>query len=46
MRKVVSVRLREDLVKEIDEKYKGLGFESRTDFIKEAIKFYLNRKMK
>lgn len=46
MRKVVSVRLKEELVREIDDKYKHLGFDSRTDFIKEAIKFYLNRKLK
>ncbi|ARM76258.1 ribbon-helix-helix domain-containing protein [Acidianus manzaensis] len=46
MRKVISVRLKEELVRQIDNRYKQLGFDSRTDFIKEAIKFYLNRKVK
>ncbi|AWR97553.1 ribbon-helix-helix protein, CopG family [Acidianus sulfidivorans JP7] len=46
MRKVISVRLKEDLVRQIDSKCKDYGFDSRTEFMKEAIKFYLNRKHK
>ena len=46
MRKVVSVRLREDIVRDIDIYTKKLGLNSRTDFIKEALNFYIKRKAK
>ncbi|WP_240872155.1 ribbon-helix-helix domain-containing protein [Acidianus infernus] len=45
MRKVISVRLKEELVREVDRKYKELGFDNRTEFIKEALKFYLTKKL-
>ncbi|MEM0363533.1 MAG: ribbon-helix-helix protein, CopG family [Sulfolobaceae archaeon] len=46
MRKVVSVRLREDIVRDIDIYTKKLGLNSRTAFIKEALNFYMKRKAK
>lgn len=46
MRKVVSVRLREDIVRDIDIYTKKLGLNSRTAFIKEALDFYIKRKAK
>lgn len=46
MRKVVSIRLREDIVRDIDIYTKKLGLNSRTAFIKEALNFYMKRKAK
>ncbi|NON62809.1 ribbon-helix-helix domain-containing protein [Acidianus sp. RZ1] len=43
MRKVISVRLREDIVKEIDSKCKEMGL-NRTEFIKKALEFYIDNK--
>nr|WP_157042953.1 ribbon-helix-helix domain-containing protein [Sulfuracidifex metallicus] len=46
MRKVVSVRLKEDVVNEIDFYCKKLNKDSRTEFIKEALDFLFKRKLK
>jgi|OSPMetMinimDraft_2_1075162.scaffolds.fasta_scaffold00001_10 metal-responsive CopG/Arc/MetJ family transcriptional regulator len=46
MRKVVSVRLREDVLRDIDNYTKKLGLNSRTEFIKQALIFYIKRKAK
>ncbi|AWR95973.1 ribbon-helix-helix protein, CopG family [Acidianus brierleyi] len=45
MRKVISVRLKEDILREIDKQYKDMGLESRTEFIKKALEFYMKRRM-
>lgn len=46
MRHVVSVRLREDVVKEMDEIREKFGIPTRTDFVKLAIQYYLSKKIK
>lgn len=46
MRKVVSVRLREDILRDVDVYTRKLGLGSRTEFIKEALDFYMKRKAK
>ncbi|BBG24056.1 hypothetical protein IC006_1357 [Sulfuracidifex tepidarius] len=46
MRKVVSVRLKEDVVNEIDVYCKKLNKSSRTEFIKEALDFFVQKKTK
>lgn len=43
MRKVVSVRLKEELIKEIDAHLQDAGAENRTEFILKAIDFFLNK---
>ncbi|AAY80928.1 ribbon-helix-helix domain-containing protein [Sulfolobus acidocaldarius] len=44
MKKVVSVRLREDVVNKIDYFVSEMGLESRTDFLKQALDYYVKRK--
>ncbi|AKA73974.1 ribbon-helix-helix protein, CopG family [Saccharolobus solfataricus] len=44
MRKVVSVRLREDILRDVDMYTRKLGLNSRTEFIKQAIEFYIKNK--
>ncbi|MFP3201150.1 MAG: ribbon-helix-helix domain-containing protein [Sulfolobus sp.] len=44
MKKVVSVRLREDTVNKINFYVKELGLESRTDFLRQALRFYVEKK--
>jgi metal-responsive CopG/Arc/MetJ family transcriptional regulator len=45
MRKVISVRLKEDILREIDKQRKDMGLDSRTEFIKKAIEFYMRERM-
>lgn len=45
MKKVVSVRLREEIVATIDEYSKKMNFQSRTDFLKKALEFYVQKKL-
>lgn len=44
MKKVVSVRLREDIVLKIDKYKEELGLESRTDFLRKALEYYVSKK--
>jgi len=44
MRKVVSVRLKEDVLRDVDIYTRKLGLNSRTEFIKQAIEFYIKSK--
>ncbi|BCU71403.1 ribbon-helix-helix domain-containing protein [Stygiolobus caldivivus] len=44
MKKVVSVRLREDIVSKIDKYTEELGLDSRTDFLRQALDYYVHRK--
>ncbi len=46
MRHVVSVRLKEDIVKEMDDIREKLGIPTRTDFVKMAIQYYLSKRLK
>ncbi len=46
MRKVISVRLKEDVLREIDEKCQTLGVDSRTEFIKKALEYFVQSKKK
>lgn len=46
MKKVVSVRLREEIVVAIDEYSKKHNLQSRTDFLKKALEYYMRKKMK
>ncbi|MEM0256583.1 MAG: ribbon-helix-helix protein, CopG family [Saccharolobus sp.] len=44
MRKVASVRLKEDVLRDVDIYTRKLGLNSRTEFIKQAIEFYMKSK--
>ncbi|MFP3346260.1 ribbon-helix-helix domain-containing protein [Stygiolobus azoricus] len=44
MKKVVSVRLREEIVSKIDKYTEELGLESRTDFLRQALDYYVHKK--
>jgi len=39
-KKVVSIKLEVDIIREIDEVWKKLGYSSRSEFIREAILYY------
>jgi len=41
MKKVVSVRLREEIVAAIDEYSKKYNIQSRTDFLKKALEYFI-----
>jgi len=45
MKKVVSVRLREEIVAKIDEYGKKQNLQSRTDFLKKALEYYMKKRM-
>jgi len=40
-KKVVSVKLDVDIIEELDKLWKKLGYNSRSEFIREAILFYM-----
>jgi len=42
MKHVISVRLKEDIVKKIDNLCKSRRFENRTEFLRRALEFYIN----
>lgn len=42
MKKVVSVRLKEDILKKIDNLSKLMNLNSRTEFLKLALEYYLS----
>lgn len=46
MKRTVSVRLKEDVVRDIDRYREKMNYSSRTDFVKEAIKYYLEKRGK
>ena len=46
MKKVVSVRLREEIVAAIDEYSKKQNLQSRTDFLKKALEYFMKKKMR
>ncbi len=39
-KKVVSIKLEVDIIREIDEVWRKLGYSSRSEFIREAILYY------
>ncbi|BFI73939.1 MULTISPECIES: ribbon-helix-helix domain-containing protein [Sulfolobaceae] len=45
MKKVVSVRLREEIIATIDEYSKKMSYQSRTDFLKKALEFYMKKRL-
>lgn len=40
-KKVVSVKLEVDLIEEMDRVWRALGYNNRSDFIREAILYYM-----
>lgn len=40
-KKVVSIKLEYDIINEIDEVWRKLGYRSRSEFIREAILYYI-----
>ncbi|MEM0374357.1 MAG: ribbon-helix-helix domain-containing protein [Sulfolobaceae archaeon] len=42
MKRVISVRLKEDIVKKIDNLCKNKKFENRTEFLRRALEFYVD----
>jgi|ECHvirMinimDraft_2_1075157.scaffolds.fasta_scaffold15693_2 metal-responsive CopG/Arc/MetJ family transcriptional regulator len=46
MKRVVSIRLKEEVIREMDSYITELGMESRSDFIKRALEYFIENRTK